>query len=224
LGPGDLRSREQITQGPGLVIPTCFTPMSQIVQPEEGKSISEILRGRRLVLASSSPRRAKILRDAGVDFEIRVPAGVEKEAPWSDPIKHVLALSRAKAESVARQVKEGIILGADTVVVLNGEILGKPKDEEDAFLILTRLGGKKHTVFTGITLVNKRGSRILSDYDSTQVEFNRLDRKKIESYVSTGEPMDKAGAYGIQGMGSFLVKGIRGSLDNVIGLPTEKLK
>jgi septum formation protein len=198
--------------------------VSQMVQPQRLKSISEILKGRRLVLASSSPRRAKILRDAGVDFEIRVPPEVEKDANWSDPVEHVLSLSKAKAESVARQMKEGIILGADTVVVLNGEILGKPKDKEDAFLILTRLGGKTHTVFTGITLVSKRDNRVLSDHDSTQVEFNRLDREKIESYIATGEPMDKAGAYGIQGMGSFLVKGIRGSLDNVIGLPTEKLK
>jgi septum formation protein len=198
--------------------------MSQKVQPEKGKSISEILKGRKLILGSSSPRRAQILKEAGVDFEVRMPPEVEEDAPWSDPVKHVLSLSRAKAESVARQVKEGIVLGADTIVVLNGEILGKPKDKSDAFAILTRLGGKTHTVFTGITLISNDDHRILSDYDSTQVEFNQLDREKIESYIATGEPMDKAGAYGIQGMGSFLVKGIRGSLDNVIGLPTEKLK
>jgi septum formation protein len=198
--------------------------MSRTHQPGSERSLVEILGERELVLASSSPRRAQILKDAGIKFEIRMPPNVEEETPTSDPVRHVLLLSAAKADSVARQVREGIILGADTIVVLNGEILGKPKDKEDAFLILTRLGGKKHTVFTGITLVNKRDNRILSDYDSTQVEFNRLDREKIESYIATGEPMDKAGAYGIQGMGSFLVKGIRGSLDNVIGLPTEKLK
>ena len=198
--------------------------MSQTVQPGEEGSILEIPRGRKLVLASSSPRRAQILKKAGIDFEVRVPPEVEEDSPWSDPVKHVLSLSRAKAESVARQVKEGIILGADTIVVLDGEILGKPKDKKDAFSILTRLSGKTHTVFTGITLVNKYDNRTLSDYDSTEVTFNQLDRESIESYIDTGEPMDKAGAYGIQGMGSFLVTGIRGSLDNVIGLPTGKLK
>jgi septum formation protein len=206
------------------VMSTNPIPMSQTVQPEEGRSLSVILKGRKLILGSSSPRRAKILRDAGVDFELRVPPEVEENTLGSDPVEHVLSLSRAKAESVARHVKEGIILGADTIVVLDGEILGKPKDKKEALSTLTKLSGKTHTVFTGITLINNDDNRLLSDYDSTEVTFNSLAEEDIRSYIDTGEPMDKAGAYGIQGMGSFLVKGIRGSLDNVIGLPTEKLK
>ncbi len=198
--------------------------MMKPAQPENRKGVAELLGQQRLILASSSPRRAQILQKAKVEFEIRIPLNVNEENSSSDPVEHVLSLSRAKAQSVSYQVTEGIILGADTVVVLNSEILGKPEDKREAFLILQKLSGKTHTVYTGVTLVNKSNGRIVSDYDSTQVTFNRLDDEKIKSYIDTGEPMDKAGAYGIQGMGNFLVKGIRGSLDNVIGLPTEKLK
>ncbi len=198
--------------------------MTKPDQPDKPSGIAELLGQRKLVLASSSPRRAQILKRAKVEFEIRVPSNVNEETSSSDPVRHVLSLSAAKAQSVSDQVTEGIILGADTIVVLNGEILGKPQDEKDAFAILKRLSGKKHTVYTGVTLVNRSNRRIVSDYDSTEVTFNQLEEKSIRSYIRTGEPMDKAGAYGIQGMGNFLVKGIRGSLDNVIGLPTEKLK
>lgn len=164
------------------------------------------------------------MKNAKVEFEIKIPPNVNEEASSSDPIRHVLSLSRAKAQSISDQVTEGIILGADTIVVLNGEILGKPQDKKDAFAILKKLSGKTHTVYTGVTLMDKCSGKTTSDYDSTEVTFNQLEEKNILSYIRTGEPMDKAGAYGIQGMGNFLVKGIRGSLDNVIGLPTERLK
>ena len=187
-------------------------------------SIAKLLEKKKLILASSSPRRAEILTRKKVKFEIKIPGSYNEEHIFSDPVTHVLEVSRRKAQSVADQVGDGIILGADTIVVLDGEILGKPKNEDEALLFLKKLGGRMHQVYTGITLINKPTGKVISDYDLTKVKFNQLDEQKILSYISTGEPMDKAGAYGIQGMGNFLVDHIEGSLDNVIGLPTEKLR
>lgn len=198
--------------------------MNKTVDSKNQRGIAELLGQRKLILASSSPRRKQLLSDANVRFEICIPSNVNEESQSPDPVEHVLSVSRAKAESVSPQITEGIILGADTIVVLSGEILGKPRDKREAFAILKKLSGRTHTVYTGVTLVNKLNGKTLSDYDSTEVTFNPLEESKIESYIETGEPMDKAGAYGIQGMGAFLVKEIKGNLDNVIGLPTEKLK
>lgn len=198
--------------------------MNKIIDSKNEKGIVELLGQRKLILASSSPRRKQILSESHVRFEIRIPPNINEESLSSDPVEHVISVSRAKAESVSPQIAEGIILGADTIVVLNGEILGKPEDKNEALVILKKLSGRTHTVYTGVTLVNKFNDKIISDYDSTEVTFNQLDEKRIESYIETKEPMDKAGAYGIQGMGAFLVKEIKGNLDNVIGLPTEKLK
>ena len=198
--------------------------MKKLGQSVKEKSIAELLGERKLILASRSPRRAEILKKAKVEFEIKIPPNLKEESSSSDPAEHVLSLSKRKATSVSNQVEEAIVLGADTIVVLDGEILGKPQNKEEAFLILKKLSGRTHRVYTGITLVNRYNGKIISDYDSTEVKFNQLEDNKIVAYINTGEPMDKAGAYGIQGMGGFLVEGIRGSLDNVIGLPTEKLK
>ena len=189
-----------------------------------GKSITKLLGERKLILASRSPRRAEILKKAKVKFEIKIPPNFKEESSSSDPVEHVLSLSKRKASSVSDQVKGAIILGADTIVVLDKEILGKPQNKEEAFLILKKLSGRTHEVYTGMTLVNEYNGKVISDYDLTEVKFNQLENNKIENYIKTGEPMDKAGAYGIQGMGGFLVESIRGSLDNVIGLPTGKLK
>ncbi len=178
----------------------------------------------KLILASTSPRRAQILERENMRFKVISPDNVDEEKTSSDPVDHVLELSRKKVESVSGKVKEGLILGADTVVVLNGEILGKPKDEQEAQRILKKLSGRTHRVYTGLSLMDKTSGRILSAYDCTEVEFNELDQEEIESYIATGEPMDKAGAYGIQGMGSFLVDQIKGNLDNVIGLPMQKFR
>lgn len=188
------------------------------------KSISEILGERKLILASSSPRRAEILKKEKIEFDIRFPPNINEESATYDPVEHVLTLSKEKALSVSRHMEEGIILGADTIVVLDGEIMGKPQDKDEAFLILKKLSGKTHKVYTGITLLNKYNGKTVSDYDCTEVEFNQLEDERVEAYINSGEPMDKAGAYGIQGMGSFLVRRINGNLDNVIGLPTGKLK
>jgi septum formation protein len=198
--------------------------MEYINLRNSNQTLKQLLGGRKLILASSSPRRKEILEKEGVGFEIKFPSDIVEETFNSDPAKHVLILSRKKAESVSGQTDEGIILGADTVVVLEGEILGKPRSPKEAFLMLKKLSGKVHKVYTGITLHNKYNGKTVSDYDRTEVKFNRLKDEKIAAYIDTGEPMDKAGAYGIQGMGSFLVESIHGNLDNVIGLPTGKLK
>jgi len=190
----------------------------------EKKSIFDLLKEKRLILASSSPRRAEILTREKVKFEIKIPTGHEDENEFSDPVTHVLEFSRRKAQNVAEKVENGIILGADTIVVLDGEILGKPKNESNALSFLKKLSGRMHRVYTGITLINKSTGKTISDYDLTKVKFNQLNEQEIRNYIATGEPMDKAGAYGIQAMGSFLVDHIEGSLDNVIGLPTEKLQ
>jgi len=198
--------------------------MKKPAQSIQEKSIAELLGERKLILASRSPRRAEILKKAKVEFEIKIPPNLKEESSSSDPAELVLSLSRIKATSVSHQVGKTIILGADTIVVLDGEIMGKPQNKEEAFFILKKLSDRMHRVYTGITLVNKYNQKMVSDYDLTEVKFNQLDDEKIRSYIDTGEPMDKAGAYGIQGMGGFLVESIRGNLDNVIGLPTEKLK
>ena len=198
--------------------------MKKPAQSIQEKSIAELLGERKLILASRSPRRAEILKKAKVEFEIKIPPNLKEESSSSDPAELVLSLSRIKATSVSHQVGKTIILGADTIVVLDGEIMGKPQNKEEAFFILKKLSDRMHRVYTGITLVNKYNGKMVSDYDLTEVKFNQLDDEKIRSYIDTGEPMDKAGAYGIQGMGGFLVESIRGNLDNVIGLPTEKLK
>jgi septum formation protein len=198
--------------------------MKEMTGSSGDKNIARLLGARKLILASRSPRRADILRREKVEFEVRIPPDVEGGKAPSDPVDHVLSLSKRKAASVAEEVEDTIVLGADTIVVLDGEILGKPQDREHAFSTLKKLSGRTHRVYTGITLVNKRNGKVISDYDVTDVKFNQLDDGKIWDYIDTKEPMDKAGAYGIQGMGGFLVESIRGSLDNVIGLPTGKLR
>ena len=164
------------------------------------------------------------MKKAGIDFEVIFPENIEGKNISTDPVSHVLELSRKKTENVAKKVKDSLILGADTIVVLNGAILGKPKDGKDAFRMLKQLSGKEHKVYTGISLVDKDKGRVLSGYQLTKVKFNQLKDKEIKDYIDTGEPLDKAGAYGIQGMGNFLVEKIEGDLDNVIGLPLRKLE
>ena len=186
--------------------------------------LTKLLNGKKFVLGSSSPRRAELLRKAGISFEVVVPENINEEQISADPVSHVLELSRKKAENVAKKVRDSIILGADTIVVLDGEILGKPKDSDEAFKMLKKLSGMEHEVYTGISLVDKDKGRVLSGYQLTKVKFNQLKDKEIKDYIDTGESLDKAGAYGIQGMGNFLVEKIEGDLDNVIGLPLRKLE
>ncbi len=174
-----------------------------------------------MILASASPRRRELLAALGLEFEVLPAQGEELTPAGGDPRETVKALSAAKALEIARQHPGALVLGADTVVEQNGQILGKPRDAADAAAMLRRLSGASHRVFTGLTLV--RGSEILSEAEETLVRFRPLSEDEIAAYVASGEPMDKAGAYGIQALGSLLVEGIEGDYFNVVGLPLCRL-
>ncbi len=174
-----------------------------------------------LVLASSSPRRSAILTMAGYEFEA-VPAKVcETVLRGTPPMQIVEQLSARKAEAVAKLRPEDTILAADTVVVLKGRVLGKPKDEEVAKTMLKLLSGNVHQVYTGYTVIS--GKDLICGHECTSVEFYTLSPEEIDAYVSSGESLDKAGAYGIQGRGSLFVKRIHGDFYNVMGLPVAKV-
>ena len=178
-----------------------------------------------LILASKSPRRKEILQNAGLDFEIIVSHTDESVPAGTLPFDAVMQISKRKAQAVkgvlGEKAKNKIILSADTVVVLDNEIIGKPKDEKDAFSILSRLSGKRHVVYTGFTII--KDDFIYSDFESTNVYFRQLSDTEIMSYIKSGEPMDKAGAYGIQHKGALLVNKIHGDYFNVVGLPINKI-
>lgn len=171
----------------------------------------------RIILASSSPRRLRLLLKEGYQFDVVKPNIDESRIGRESPEAYVRRLARAKAESVAGN--DALVIGADTVVVLGDEFLQKPADEDEARSILMKLSGKRHMVFSGLAIKCPRCLKIDDDFDSTEVVFNVLTEREVMEYIKTGEPMDKAGAYGIQGMGSFLVKEIRGELDTVVGFP-----
>lgn len=171
-----------------------------------------------IILASASPRRRELLTQMGLSFRV-VVAHIDEhmERPLAPPAL-VEAISRAKAMAVRAQVGPGpIIIAADTVVALEGTLLGKPTDEADARRMLSLLSGRQHQVYTGFTVL--QGENIVSQSEETLVSFRSLSDGEMGRYIATGEPMDKAGAYGIQGLGSLLVEGIRGDYFNVMGLP-----
>jgi septum formation protein len=175
-----------------------------------------------LILGSRSPRRQDLLQAAGIEFRVVVPE-VQAEPPQARrgrPADLVRRAALAKAECVARR-ERGIVLGADTIVVCDGEVMGKPRDPDHARQMLARLSGRWHSVYTGLALV--RGARRLIGWERTKVAFLPLSNTHIAWYVSTGEPMDKAGAYAIQGEGAALIRAIRGCYTNVVGLPLPKL-
>ncbi|MHB8834162.1 MAG: Maf family protein [Candidatus Methylomirabilia bacterium] len=181
-----------------------------------------------LVLASSSPRRRRLLRELGVAFSVRVPDVDERPLPGELPGPHVRRLALAKARAIARELKPGCgarwILGADTVVVLEGTILGKPRDAGDARGMLARLSGRTHEVLTAVALVPAAGGRARTSVVRSLVEMKPLAASSIRRYVAGGEPLGKAGAYAVQGRGRQLVARVSGSLTNVIGLPLERLR
>jgi septum formation protein len=175
-----------------------------------------------LVLASASPRRAELLAMLGLPHEV-VPVDVDEGVqPDEEPDAHVERLSRLKAEVAAGRRPGTWILAGDTVVVVDGQILGKPRDREDAVGMLLRLQGRSHSVASGLALRAPDGG-VLSGAEVTEVRFRPFDRATAEAYAATGEPMDKAGAYAIQGRGSALVEGIVGDYFTVVGLPVPLL-
>lgn len=175
------------------------------------------------ILASGSPRRRELLEMLGVpDLTIRPATGPERATPGAGPEQTVRELSLHKAQEVAQTcTPEDIIIAADTIVYLDGAILGKPKDHDDAVRMLTALSGREHIVYTGVAVL--RGGELRQAAEQTAVRFRALTPAEIERYIATGEPMDKAGAYGVQSLGALLVERIDGDFYNVMGLPVEKL-
>ena len=177
-----------------------------------------------IVLASGSPRRKELLAKTGLKFSVVVSGGEEK-AETSDPAETVEKLSLDKASAVAdllqAEKEPQLIIGADTVVACDGEILGKPSDREDAFRMLWKLQGQTHQVYTGVTLLLKKKHtwQAHTFSEKTDVQFYPVSREELLAYIETGEPMDKAGSYGIQGGFGIYVKGICGDYNNVVGLP-----
>ncbi|NLC76802.1 MAG: septum formation inhibitor Maf [Clostridia bacterium] len=177
-----------------------------------------------LVLASASPRRRELLERLGIPFKVSVSKAEENiDRGNLTPEQLARELALLKAKDVARTLEDGLVIGADTIVVLDDEILGKPKSREEAGRMLHLLSGRSHQVITGLALVEAGGGRVQLTSEVTTVWFRRLDPGEVEWYLDTGEPMDKAGAYGIQGKGSILVDRIEGCYFNVVGLPLTRL-
>jgi septum formation protein len=180
------------------------------------------------ILASASPRRKELLKQIGIEYDVIVSDCDESYEENLQPYDVVKELAKRKAkavyESLTDVTEETMIIAADTVVAHNGKILGKPKDRVDAKKMLSELSGDKHTVYTGVALLNaKTGEYKAAFYEKADVFFRKLTYKEIEAYINTGEPMDKAGAYGIQGKGAILVDKIEGDYFTIVGLPLTKL-
>ncbi|HCY84357.1 MAG TPA: septum formation protein Maf [Desulfobacteraceae bacterium] len=174
----------------------------------------------KIILASQSPRRKELLGQAGLSFDI-LAADIDEEALVysGDPADYANTLSRMKAEHIARSHPTAWTIGADTIVVADARVLNKPRNRDDAVEMLSMLSGRSHSVFTGYTIACPDKNVLISDAVETQVVFKTLTPNEIQWYADTEEPYDKAGAYGIQGIGSFMVKQIAGSYSNVVGLP-----
>lgn len=177
----------------------------------------------KLILASSSPRRRQLLAGAGYDFVVSEPDDNEDAPAGLSPAEHAMLLARRKAQSVAQRLGSGLILGADTVVAIGDEIIGKPTDPQHAVRILTRLSGTQHAVMTALCLVEVDTGRECCGLDTTVIQMRQVPREAIEAYVATGECFGKAGAYAIQERGDAFIEHIEGSFSNVVGLPLELL-
>lgn len=177
-----------------------------------------------LILASSSPRRKDLLEQIKLSFKI-IPSNVEENIGLlkGAPTDKVEELATMKARDVANGLNEGLVLGADTIVVIGDEILGKPKDDNDAFYMLSKLSGKEHQVITGLALIDIETNTIRIAHETTYIRFRELSSDMIRNYINSGEPQGKAGSYAIQGIGAVLVEEIRGCYSNVVGLPLTRL-
>ena len=182
----------------------------------------------KIILASASPRRKDLLAKAGISFTV-IPAAGEEKRTSEDPGEAVQQLARDKAEWVAQSLAEceegTLVIGSDTIVVFENRILGKPKDRRDAAETLEKLQGNTHQVYTGVTVLERKAGKWVEHtfFESTDVTFYPVSREEIQDYIATGEPMDKAGSYGIQGLFGIYVKGICGDYNNVVGLPVARL-
>jgi septum formation protein len=175
----------------------------------------------KIYLASLSPRRQELLKLLGIKYQVL--ASKVSELPMDlTPVSYAQVLAKMKVESVSRQVRKGVIIGMDTIVVLGKRKMGKPKNKNAAGKMLSMLSGKTHRVITGIYLLRLPKSNSISSYEMTKVKFRKLSGKEIESYIKTKEPYDKAGAYGIQGQAGLFVESINGDYFNVVGFPVAK--
>ncbi|OGP62016.1 MAG: septum formation protein Maf, partial [Deltaproteobacteria bacterium RBG_13_47_9] len=173
----------------------------------------------RLILASKSSRRYDLLKQLCLDFEV-IPSKIEEDfVPNESPREHVIRLAEAKALDIGNRFPEKWVIGADTIVYVDGIILGKPKNREEAMDMLKRLSGKEHRVLTGVSVRHLKKGKNEREVAETAVRVKTLSPAEMDWYVQTGEPFDKAGGYGIQGIGSFLIESINGSYTNVVGLP-----
>lgn len=176
-----------------------------------------------IILASGSPRRKEILENTNLKFSVITSDIDEKIFENEEPVQLVLRLAFEKCMSVAQNNPSDLVIGADTIVVLDNEILGKPKNEEEAFKTLSKLSNREHQVITGMSIVNLENEKKLVDYAISNVKFKKLTDQDIKDYISTKECLDKAGSYGIQGYGALLVEEIKGDYFNIVGLPISKL-
>lgn len=176
-----------------------------------------------IILASASPRRKEILDNLGIKCTV-IPADIDESAlSGEEPREFVTRLAMAKALAVAKDVTEGLVIACDTIVTIDGMILGKPTDKEDAYDMLKKLKGRDHVVITALGIVDKPSGKTMDSREETIVHMRDYSDEDIESYIANDEPYDKAGGYGIQGIGSLLVRGISGDYFNVVGLPIGKL-
>ncbi|MFR3498818.1 MAG: Maf family protein [Paraclostridium bifermentans] len=176
-----------------------------------------------IILASGSPRRKEILENTNLKFSVITSDIDERIFENEEPIQLVLRLAFEKCMSVAQNNPSDLVIGADTIVVLDNEILGKPKNEEEAFNTLSKLSNREHQVITGMSIVNLENEKKIVDYAISNVKFKKLTDQDIKDYISTEECLDKAGSYGIQGYGALLVEEIKGDYFNIVGLPISKL-
>lgn len=176
-----------------------------------------------IILASASPRRKEILENANVKFKVMASSIEELILDGESPCQMVMRLAFEKGMDIASRQKSDLIISADTIVVLDNTVLGKPKDEIEARKMITSLSGKTHQVITGISLINLDNNKKIIDYVISNVKFKNLSEDDINDYIRTKESLDKAGAYGIQGYGALLVEGIQGDYFNIVGLPISRL-
>lgn len=181
----------------------------------------------KIILASASPRRKELMTMAGLTFDVIV-SDCEENISYESPEDMVKKLSLLKAKDVADKIRQTetephLVIGSDTIVFFQNQILGKPKNEEDAFHMLKAMSGNIHTVYTGVTIIDTANNQTDTFYDETRVEFYDVTDEEIRNYIATGDPLDKAGSYGVQGRGCFLVKRIEGDYFTVVGLPIAHL-
>ena len=177
------------------------------------------LNNQKFILASSSPRRLKLLQQIGINPEVIHPVVNETEVNTRNAVDSVVSLSKLKANAVADKVDEGIIIGADTIVTIDDEILGKPSNSEDAQSMLRKLSGNLHKVLTAFCLRNASNGQMVTEIEETSVIFRRLTEEEIRSYILKEQPFDKAGSYGIQDSGALFVDRIEGCYNNIVGFP-----